>query len=211
MRCRQPFGLTERLIVSHPIGFVKFDHDVGGQQFFWYVVPRRTDNPVVSFFPPIPIAAADTAAGDGAGAMEGPGFDSAGGSHYNSFGRHPMETILVVDDSRFSRLKICQTLQESGYSTREAGNGREALESIRHDPPALVLSDLLMPEMDGFSLLEAMRREECSIPVIILTADIQESSRKRAAELGAAAVLNKPPRPDEIVSAVRSALPVQRG
>lgn len=122
-----------------------------------------------------------------------------------------METILVVDDSRFSRLKICQTLQESGYSTREAGNGREALESIRHDPPALVLSDLLMPEMDGFSLLEAMRREECSIPVIILTADIQESSRKRAAELGAAAVLNKPPRPDEIVSAVRSALPVQRG
>jgi CheY-like chemotaxis protein len=80
--------------------------------------------------------------------------------------------VLVVDDDAKSRDMLRRTLQKEGWSVAEAVNGREALGQLERSRPALVLLDLTMPEMDGFEVLEQMRREDAwrAIPVIVVTA-----------------------------------------
>ena len=80
--------------------------------------------------------------------------------------------VLVVDDDPRSRDMLRRTLQKEGWTVAEAVNGREALGQLERSRPALVLLDLMMPEMDGFEVLERMRREDAwrDIPVIIVTA-----------------------------------------
>jgi signal transduction histidine kinase/DNA-binding response OmpR family regulator/HAMP domain-containing protein len=80
--------------------------------------------------------------------------------------------VLVVDDDPRSRDMLRRTLQKEGWTVAEAVNGREALGQLERSRPALVLLDLTMPEMDGFEVLERMRREDAwrEIPVIIVSA-----------------------------------------
>jgi signal transduction histidine kinase/CheY-like chemotaxis protein len=80
--------------------------------------------------------------------------------------------ILVVDDDWKTREMLRRTLAKEGWTVAEASNGREALSLLERGPPVLVLLDLMMPEMDGFELLERMRGDGGwrDIPVIILTA-----------------------------------------
>jgi CheY-like chemotaxis protein len=80
--------------------------------------------------------------------------------------------VLVVDDDARSRDMLRRTLQKEGWTVAEAVNGREALVQLERSRPALVLLDLMMPEMDGFEVLERMRREDAwrDIPVIIVSA-----------------------------------------
>ena len=80
--------------------------------------------------------------------------------------------VLVVDDDPRSRDMLRRTLQKEGWTVVEAVNGREALGQLERSRPALVLLDLMMPEMDGFEVLERMRREDAwrAVPVIIVTA-----------------------------------------
>jgi signal transduction histidine kinase/CheY-like chemotaxis protein len=80
--------------------------------------------------------------------------------------------ILVVDDDWKSRDMLRRTLAKEGWTVAEAGNGREAISLLERSCPALVLLDLMMPEMDGFELLERMRRDEGwrDIPVVVVTA-----------------------------------------
>ncbi len=80
--------------------------------------------------------------------------------------------VLVVDDDPRSRDMLRRTLQKEGWTVAEAVNGREALSQLERSRPALVLLDLMMPEMDGFEVLERMRRDDAwrAIPVIIVTA-----------------------------------------
>ena len=80
--------------------------------------------------------------------------------------------VLVVDDDAKSRDVLRRTLTKEGWTVAEAANGREALDHLERGRPALVLLDLMMPEMDGFEVLERMRREEAwrDIPVIVVTA-----------------------------------------
>jgi signal transduction histidine kinase/DNA-binding response OmpR family regulator/carbon monoxide dehydrogenase subunit G len=80
--------------------------------------------------------------------------------------------VLVVDDDPRSRDMLRRTLQKEGWTVAEAVNGREALGQLERSRPALVLLDLMMPEMDGFEVLERMRRDDAwrAIPVIIITA-----------------------------------------
>ena len=87
-----------------------------------------------------------------------------------------------------------------------AGNGRAGLEQVAARKPDCILTDLLMPELGGLELLETLREQGTAIPVIIITANIQESVRRRCLELGAAAVVNKPVRQEELLSALRKAL-----
>jgi len=117
-----------------------------------------------------------------------------------------MPKILVVDDSLFARVNICDTLKEAGYETLQAENGRAGLEKALNEQPACILSDLLMPEMDGISLLSSLREMGNAIPVIVLSADIQESKRKKCEELGTFGFLSKPPRKNEILEMVSKAL-----
>jgi PAS domain S-box-containing protein len=87
-------------------------------------------------------------------------------------GGGPRAQVLVVDDDARSRDMLRRTLQREGWTVAEAVDGREALSQLQRSRPALVLLDLMMPEMDGFEVLERMRREEAwrDIPVIVVTA-----------------------------------------
>lgn len=92
------------------------------------------------------------------------------------------DDILVVEDDAMAADIVLRTLGEAGYRSRHARNGREALHMIREARPALVVLDLMMPEMDGFSLLEALKKEGvgfAAIPVVVLTAkDLSPSERE---------------------------------
>jgi twitching motility two-component system response regulator PilH len=104
----------------------------------------------------------------------------------------PVATILIIDDSRFTRSNIAKSLRNSSYKVLEADNGVAGLDMIIKHTPDFVITDLLMPEMDGFELLENLRSRGISVPVIVMSADIQETTRRRIMELGAKTLLNKP-------------------
>jgi hypothetical protein len=90
--------------------------------------------------------------------------------------------VLVVDDDPRSRDMLRRTLQKEGWTVVEAVNGREALGQLERSRPALVLLDLMMPEMDGFEFLVEMRSraEWRDIPVLVVTAkDLTAEERSR--------------------------------
>jgi CheY-like chemotaxis protein len=114
--------------------------------------------------------------------------------------------ILVVDDSAFLRKRVLEALKPEGYSLQEAGNGVLALAAMGERQFNCVVTDLLMPEMDGFGLLAAMRERGIGTPALVLTADIQKTTRARCEELGAVQILNKPVNPADLRSAVAQVL-----
>jgi hypothetical protein len=92
------------------------------------------------------------------------------------------EGVLVVEDDPDTRAVLRRTLERAGWGVTEAENGRVALERLAAGTPRLVLLDLMMPEMDGFEFLEAMRRRPGlrTLPVIVLTAkDLTDDDRRR--------------------------------
>ncbi len=113
--------------------------------------------------------------------------------------------ILVVDDEermvRFIRLN----LEHDGFLVSEAFNGRQALEKMRDDTPDLILLDVMMPDMDGFEVLQ-MIREVSNVPVIMLTAKGEEEDRIRGLELGADDYITKPFSPREMISRIKAVL-----
>jgi signal transduction histidine kinase len=104
-----------------------------------------------------------------------------------------MSHVLVVDDSADNRGLLAQLLEQAGHAVTEAANGREALEAIAAKAPDLVLLDLLMPVMDGFGVLEALRgRQGPFLPVIVVTAVQERDARLAALAAGANDFLLKP-------------------
>jgi DNA-binding response OmpR family regulator len=115
------------------------------------------------------------------------------------------KTILVVDDKASVRQLVRDYLAEQGYKVVTASNGREALYTARHENPDAILLDIMMPEMDGFQFLQQYRRER-SVPVIILTARVEESDAVMGLELGADDYVLKPFRMRELLARVRAVL-----
>lgn len=109
-----------------------------------------------------------------------------------------MVSILVVDDSKFSRSRVVAALTGFGYVLTQADSGSTALDAVRVARPDLIVTDLLMPQLDGLGLIAALRREGFCIPTVVLSADIQATSQSASAELGARAFLHKPFDPDEL-------------
>jgi signal transduction histidine kinase/DNA-binding response OmpR family regulator len=85
---------------------------------------------------------------------------------------HASQPILIVEDDPLARQLLHQMLARDGWPVAEAGDGRAALRQLEQNPPALILLDLMLPEMDGFQFLEEMRRHEAwrQIPVVVVTA-----------------------------------------
>ncbi len=102
-------------------------------------------------------------------------------------------TILIVDDHATSRLKLSMAVKQLGHSVENAADGREALDAIRARIPDLVLLDLLMPEMDGYEVLEALRGDAAlkNVPVIAISSTDDEESINRALKLGARSFIAK--------------------
>ena len=118
---------------------------------------------------------------------------------------HMAKKILVVDDEP-KIVEICRDyLQAAGFEVLEAGNGWAGLAAARREQPDLVVLDLMLPEMDGLDVCRAIRRES-SIPVIMLTARVEEADKLVGLELGADDYLTKPFSPRELVARVRTVL-----
>ncbi len=122
-----------------------------------------------------------------------------------------MAKVLVIDDSGFQRRWITRTLTALGHETIEAVNGLEGLRVAGAERPDCITVDLNMPEMDGIAFLGNLKSGETPIPVIVITANIQDDTRKLCTELGAAAFLNKPFKPTELEQALSACLPAEDG
>ena len=116
--------------------------------------------------------------------------------------------VLVVEDEPSIRNNIMLMLKVERYVASGAENGRVGLELARSDPPDLILCDVMMPEMDGFAVLEALRAEPrlADIPFIFLTGLDDRSSTRRGMNLGADDYLPKPFTRNELMEAVNSRL-----
>ncbi|MGB0909919.1 MAG: response regulator, partial [Nitrospirales bacterium] len=110
------------------------------------------------------------------------------------------------DDSVFMRMTLSAMVKDGGHEVVVAVNGQDGLEKIRSDQPDCLVTDLNMPEMEGQDLIAAVRAEGIPIPIIVNTADVQESTRKQCMELGATAFFNKPLKPDSVLASINEAL-----
>lgn len=117
-----------------------------------------------------------------------------------------MATIVVVDDSWITRRGIMGILEKEGHEIIEADNGRNGVKAVLDCAPECVVMDLLMPELDGYGALQALKDKNISTPVIVMTADIQETVRQKVMAMGAFAFLNKPPNVDELIKVVNKAV-----
>jgi len=114
-------------------------------------------------------------------------------------------TILIVDDEPRIRDFVRMNLELEHYHVIEASDGLEALEKVREHLPDLVILDVMMPEMDGFETLHALR-EVSTVPVIMLTVRQSEQDRIRGLDLGADDYLAKPFSPRELLLRIRALL-----
>ncbi|SMP66134.1 Response regulator receiver domain-containing protein [Desulfonatronum zhilinae] len=103
-----------------------------------------------------------------------------------------MPKVLIADDSMFQRSALTKAVKSLGHEVIEAKNGRECLDAVAEHAPDVVLLDLNMPVLNGFEVLEALQTQGSTVPVVVISADIQESSRDRCRKLGARDILSKP-------------------
>ena len=116
--------------------------------------------------------------------------------------------ILTVEDSDNIRRLIAYNLKRAGYEVIEASNGKEAVRVLQKLVPDLIILDVRMPEMNGFQLLELMRKypKAAAIPVLMLTALSQPSNIDRALSLGVVDYIVKPLDPTVLMAKVKEAL-----
>jgi len=116
--------------------------------------------------------------------------------------------LLVVDDDPNLVLLVKDYLEFRGYEVVAASNGLEALEVMRRLTPDLIICDVMMPEMDGYTFVQTLRSDRATdwIPVIFLSARGQTADRVRGLNTGAEAYLVKPFEPEELVAQVEATL-----
>lgn len=119
-----------------------------------------------------------------------------------------MARILVIEDDEGLRGRLVKVLRFEGHETSDAGDGREGIELARSEQPDLVISDLMMPGINGFGTCRALRDDPRTrhIPVLVLTALGADSDRERLKELGVAAYVTKPFRTAALLDAVKVCL-----
>jgi two-component system chemotaxis response regulator CheY len=114
--------------------------------------------------------------------------------------------ILLVDDSGLARRSTRRVLEQAGYTVIEAEDGLSALERFALEKPDLVLLDLVMTGMYGLEVLSKLRELDATARVVIMSADIQTSSRDLVQSAGAAGFINKPAAPAAVLDVVEKTL-----
>jgi len=117
--------------------------------------------------------------------------------------------VLVVDDLAYGVRTLRAIFQSAGYEVAIAGDGQAALELLRKERPDFIVTDVLMPRLDGFQLCRAIKTDEslAHIPLIFYTGDYTDpADREFGISLGAAAYLTKPMEPQELIDAVARAV-----
>jgi DNA-binding response OmpR family regulator len=116
-----------------------------------------------------------------------------------------MNRVLVVDDDPGIVKLVRAYLEQAGFAVSVAYDGKKAMQIARHERPDLVILDLMLPEMDGYDVCRALRKES-EVSIIMLTARVEESDKLIGLELGADDYVTKPFSPRELVARVRSVL-----
>jgi DNA-binding response OmpR family regulator len=116
-----------------------------------------------------------------------------------------VSTILVVDDEPIVREVVVRYLERDGFRTLEASSGDEAQRLLEHEPPELIVLDVMLPGIDGFELCRWIRSRS-DLPILMLTARGEEADRIVGLELGADDYLTKPFSPRELAVRVRNLL-----
>lgn len=113
--------------------------------------------------------------------------------------------VLVVDDNRVNRIKLTRALKSQDCEVHEASGGREAMEMLRARSFQLVLLDILMPEVNGFQVLQQMQSDErlADIPVIMVSAVEEDDDVQKCLAMGAVDYITKPFDPDMLSDRVR--------
>ena len=116
-----------------------------------------------------------------------------------------MPTILVIEDEPQMRRNILTILEMEGYVAHGAENGRLGLELVQRERPDLVLCDIMMPELDGYSVLQALRADAATsnLPFVFLTAKGEKAELRTGMNLGADDYLTKPVVVEDLLAAVR--------
>jgi len=129
------------------------------------------------------------------------------------FSAYAKMTILIVDDEPANVALLEDMLSDQGYvHVRSTTDSREVVELCNEFDPDLILLDLCMPHVDGFAVLESLRaeRSEVYLPIIVLTADVNEESKRRALHCGATDFLHKPFDHIEVLLRIRNLLETRR-
>jgi DNA-binding response OmpR family regulator len=100
--------------------------------------------------------------------------------------------ILLLEDNKALRLIIRKGLEKAGYEVKTAENGKEGLKILNEETPDLIISDIIMPEMDGFEFLKKIRKKHPLIPFTFLTVKSNLDDYEKGYELGATDYLTKP-------------------
>ena len=113
-------------------------------------------------------------------------------------------TIMVVDDNPSILIIVKTILEGTGYGVQTAGNGPEAFSRLEEQRPDLIILDIMIPRMDGLEILERLKgtKETSSIPVILLTAKVQQEDMLRGYKLGADYHIPKPFVSDHLINVI---------
>jgi len=114
-------------------------------------------------------------------------------------------TVIVADDETELRETIAEYLSGQGYEVLQAGNGLETLLLVKRNAPAAVILDLAMPRLGGLDTLKHIHAFNSAIAVIILSGFLDAEARRRALELGARAIIDKPLVLSELLRALEAA------
>ncbi|MDP6255058.1 MAG: response regulator [Alphaproteobacteria bacterium] len=117
-------------------------------------------------------------------------------------------SVLVVEDEKNIVLSLTFLLKKAGFETRVVGDGNAALDEIRKAPPDVVLLDVMLPERDGYSVCEEIRKNPAwsEVRIIMLTAKGREADRERGLDLGADDFVTKPFSTRNLVARVKQAV-----
>lgn len=114
-----------------------------------------------------------------------------------------MAKVLIVDDSSLTRKILCRMIEQDGHETLQAANGNDGLHMMDTHKPDCVILDLLMPDMDGIEVLESLGDRVSEIPIVVLTSDIQDTTRQQCLDLGAVDFINKPPKEETLLKLIK--------
>ena len=116
------------------------------------------------------------------------------------------EKILLIDDEPNIIFMLSHRLKQSGYEVVTGNDGQEALDLARKEIPNLIILDLLLPKMNGFTVCGLLKRDKkfFHIPIIMLTARAQESDRRQGEEAGADAYVKKPFKSEELLEVIEN-------
>ena len=129
----------------------------------------------------------------------------------NALGTRNTSTVLVVDDSEANRRLLSDLLSVHGYTVRTACDGASCLAAIAESPVDLILLDVIMPGMDGFTVCRTLRKDvrHRMLPIVMVTALDPNQERVKGLDAGADDFLSKPIHPAELLARVRSLLRVK--